>query len=250
MRWGRPQFTQKGHWMSAVLACGPDAVLSDESAAGLWGIRRVEAKGRVSVTVPPDRRRKRPGIVVHHRTLASEDLDICDRIPVTSPIRTLVQLGLSLGPRQLEAAVNEADKLGLVDPETLRRALEQLAGEPGVPRLRGMLDRHTFALTGSELERGFLPLARRAGLPVPLTGHRLNGFNVDFFWADLGLVVETDGLTYHRTPAAQTRDRLRDQRHTAAGLTCLRFTHRQIAHERGYVVATLKAVARRLVSRG
>jgi hypothetical protein len=107
-----------------------------------------------------------------------------------------VQLAGSLGPRQLETAVNEADKLGLVDSETLRTVLEQLPGEPGVPLLRGMLDRHTFALTDSELERGFLPLARRAGLPVPLTGHRLNGFRVDFFWADLGLVVETDGLTY------------------------------------------------------
>jgi hypothetical protein len=236
--------------MSAVLACGSDAVLSDESAAGLWGIRPVQTKCRISVTVPPDRRCGRPGVVVHHRTLASRDLAVCDRIPVTSPIRTLVQLALSLGSRQLEAAVNEADKLGLVDPETLRTVLEQLAGEPGVPRLRGMLDRHTFALTDSELERGFLPLARRAGLPVPLTGHRLNGFRVDFFWADLGLVVETDGLTYHRTPVAQVRDRLRDQRHTAAGLTCLRFTHWQIAHERSYVVATLEAVARRVVSRG
>ncbi|HSD24337.1 MAG TPA: DUF559 domain-containing protein [Solirubrobacterales bacterium] len=247
---GRPQHTQKARWMSAVLACGSDAVLSDESAAQLWRIRPLRREDPIEVTVPPDRRRERPGIVVHHRALASGDLATRDRIPLTGPIRTLVQLGLGLGPRQLEAAVNEADKLGLVDPETLRRALEQLAGEPGVPNLRGMLDRHTFALTDSELERGFLALARRAGLPVPLTRHWLNGFRVDFFWADLGLVVETDGLTYHRTPAAQARDRLRDQRHTAAGLTCLRFTHWQIAHERGYVVATLEAVARRLVSRG
>jgi very-short-patch-repair endonuclease len=74
----------------------------------------------------------------------------------------------------------------------------------------------------------------------------VNGFEVDFYWPDLGLVIETDGLRYHRTPAQQARDRLRDQRHTVAGLTPLRFTHWQVAREASYVVATLKAVAHRL----
>jgi hypothetical protein len=57
--------------------------------------------------------------------------------------------------------------------------------------------------------------------------------------------VETDGLRYHRTPARQARDRLRDQAHVAAGLTQLRFTHAQIAFDRGHVKATLAAVAAR-----
>jgi very-short-patch-repair endonuclease len=69
---------------------------------------------------------------------------------------------------------------------------------------------------------------------------------VDFHWADLGLVVETDGLRYHRTPAQQARNRLRDQAHVASGLTCLRFTHAQICFERDHVLATLRAVGRRL----
>ena len=59
-----------------------------------------------------------------------------------------------------------------------------------------------------------------------MTRQRVNGFEVDFFWPTLGLVVETDGLRYHRTPAQQARDRVRDQAHTAAGLTPLRFTAR------------------------
>lgn len=74
----------------------------------------------------------------------------------------------------------------------------------------------------------------------------MNGFEVDFFWPELGLVVEADGLRYHRTPAAQARDRLRDQVHTAAGLTPLRFTHDQIRFEPKHVEATLAAVADRL----
>jgi very-short-patch-repair endonuclease len=59
------------------------------------------------------------------------------------------------------------------------------------------------------------------------------------------LIVETDGLRYHRTPSQQARDRLRDQTHTAAGLTPLRFTHGQIRYEPKSVQVTLEAVARR-----
>jgi very-short-patch-repair endonuclease len=115
-----------------------------------------------------------------------------------------------------------------------------------VQPLRQILDRRTFTLTESQLERKFLPLARRAGLPAPQTGTYVNGFKVDFFWPDLGLIVETDGLRYHRTPAQQARDRVRDQEHTAAGLTSLRFTRAQVAFEPDRVVATLIAVTRRL----
>ena len=74
----------------------------------------------------------------------------------------------------------------------------------------------------------------------------MNGYRVDFYWPDLGLVVETDGLRYHRTPAQQARDRRRDQAHAAAGLTVLRFTHAEVTGEPGHVIATLAAVAERL----
>lgn len=49
-----------------------------------------------------------------------------------------------------------------------------------------------------------------------------------------------------RTPAQQAGDRRRDQRHTAAGFTPLRFTHAQITYEPHEVKATLGAVAKRL----
>jgi very-short-patch-repair endonuclease len=112
--------------------------------------------------------------------------------------------------------------------------------------MRTTLDRRTFTLTDSRLEIRFLPLAHKAGLPRPQTGCWVNGFKVDFYWPDLGLVVETDGLRYHRTPAQQARDRLRDHAHAAAGLTSLRFSRAQVVFEPAHVQATLAAVARRL----
>jgi very-short-patch-repair endonuclease len=158
-------------------------------------------------------------------------------------------LATELGAKRLEKAVNEADKLDLVTPEDLREFVAARPGQPGVRTLRGLLDRHSFRLSDSELERAFRPIARDAGLPPPLTRTIVNGFEVDFHWPDLGLVVETDGLRYHRTPSEQARDRLRDQTHTAAGLTPLRFTHWQVAHEPARVRAVLARTAARLPHR-
>ena len=153
--------------------------------------------------------------------------------------------------RRLEAAINEADKYDLVDPEALRMALEGFAGEPGVRRLRAVLDRHTFRLSDSDLELFFRPISRSAGLPPPHTKSMVNGFEVDFFWPELGLVVETDGLRYHRTPSEQTQDRLRDQAHTASGMTPLRFTHYQVkfepAHVRTVLISTVGSIRSRNV---
>jgi very-short-patch-repair endonuclease len=146
----------------------------------------------------------------------------------------------------LERAINRADKLELITPERLRAELDEMPRVPGIARVRGLLDRWTFTLTDSELEQLFIPIALRARLPMPLTQQRVNGFRVDFYWPDLGLVVETDGLRYHRTPAAQARDRRRDQVNAAFGLTPLRFTHAQIRYAPAEVERTLALVARRL----
>ena len=145
-----------------------------------------------------------------------------------------------------EAAVNEADKRDLVDPEALRSALDGTPRRPGVARLRKLLDSRTFRLTDSELERRFLALVRKAGLPPPRTRQWVNGFKVDFYWPELGLVVETDGLRYHRTAGQQTRGLRRDQVHFGNRLTPLRFSHAQVAFEAHHVCSMLGLAARRL----
>jgi very-short-patch-repair endonuclease len=242
---GRPQLTPQGRWMAAVLSCGPGAVLSDGSAAALWEIGG-ERPGLIEVSVPGGAFRRRGGVIAHRRTLKPAEVTKRGGIPLTAPVRTLVDLAVRLGSGPLERAIREADKRDLTDPETLRSALADLRGQRGVGRLRTILDRHTFVLTDSELERRFLPIVRQAGLPPPQTQRVVNGFRVDFYWPESGLVVETDGLRYHRTPAQQTADRVRDQAHVATGLTPLRFTHAQIAYEPGQVRETRRAVAGRL----
>jgi very-short-patch-repair endonuclease len=220
-------------------------MLSHGSAAALWGFWHEMEWIEVSVCAPRDH--QRPGVRCYRRPgISVSDRSEHDGIPVTSPLRTVIDLAARLPPLATERVVNDADKRGLVDPETLRAALTRYPGERGIGRLRTLLDRRTFRLSDSALEVLFRTIAREAGLPPPETKQMVNGFEVDFFWPDLGLVVETDGLRYHRTPSQQTRALLRDQTHTAAGMAQLRFSHAQIKFEPHYVRARLAAVARRL----
>ena len=234
--------------MAAVLACGTEAALDHESAAAHWGFRDRE-RGLFEVSVPLRIRRTRPGIRIHRRSLPASDFTTHHNIPVTTPICTLIDLAARLSAADIERAVNDADKLDLVDPEALREALGETDPRPGVRPLRKLLDDRTFTMTDSMNEQRFLPIARKAGLPKPETQQWVNGFRVDFFWPGLKLIVETDGLRYHRTAAQQTEDHLRDQAHAAADFTPLRFTRAQVRFEPDHVQRVLAAVAARLYSR-
>lgn len=231
--------------MAAVLACGPGAALSYESAAALWGIGPLPPV--VEVTVPVASPRRCDGVHVHRRpNLRAAHVTVRKAIPVTKPVRTAIDLATRLGPVRVERMINEADRLGLFSPDGLLAALDGYPGVRGIGPLRSIVGARIFRLTDSELERRFLRIVEQARLPYPLTRQNVGGFRVDFFWPDLGLVVETDGLTYHRTPSQQARDRLRDQTHLAAGLTPLRFTHAQVRYEPAYVSETLVSLASRL----
>lgn len=229
--------------MAAVLACAPNAVLSHRSAAALWGILANEG-GAIDVSVRRRCELRRAGLRVYSRpSLAEADVTTRNWIPVTVPAQTMVDLAAQLTPLDLERAINDADKRDIIHVGTLRSSLARYGGRPGVRPLRTLISRLTFRLSDSDLEVFFRPIAIAAGLPQPLSKQFVNGFEVDFYWPDLGLVVETDGPRFHRTPSAQTRDARRDRAHVLAGLAPLRFTHYEIRYERPRVQAALKTAS-------
>jgi hypothetical protein len=246
---GRPQLSREARWMAAVLAAGSSAALSHRSAAALWGFGKEHAD-YIDISIRRHSAGRLPGIRCHRRpTLPPTAFTSRFNIPLTEPVRTFLDLTRVAGPTTVERAINEADKRGVIDADALRHALDDHAGEPGVRPLRRILDKHTFRLSDDELERLFRPLAAAAGLPIPLTKHMLDRFEVDFFWPGLDLVVETDGWRYHRTPSAQSRDALRFQVHTAAGRTPLRFSHHQVKYEPRHVRQVLERTAANLRAR-
>jgi len=171
---GHRRLTKAGHWIAAVRAAGPDAALSHTDAAAHWGLRPPPA-GRINVTVPRNGRRHRNGIVVHNADLPPEHVTIRDRIPVTTPTRTLADLAGSVSKPQLARAIEAAEFHHLLDVPSL---LAVSAGRPGARRIRE-LTAAELPHTRSELEAAFVDLCTRYGLPRPIMNETLHGYEVD-----------------------------------------------------------------------
>jgi very-short-patch-repair endonuclease len=235
---GRPDIGRLGQLMAATLACGPGARLSHRSAGELWRISP-RAQGWIDISVPSGSLHRLHGIRLHRR-VEFGTTRIVRGIPVADPISVLIDLAAELPTDEVEDAVNEADRRDLIRTHRLRPALDTELSRPGVGRLKRVLDSQTFSRAANALERRFLAIVRDAGLPVPATQRRLGRYRVDFFWPDLGFVVETDSLRHHRTAAEQAVDLGRDQAHARAGLRTLRFTHSQVFHRPEHVRAVLR----------
>jgi very-short-patch-repair endonuclease/predicted transcriptional regulator of viral defense system len=249
---GHPKLTGHGHWMAAVLACGPTAALSYRSAAGLGGIRR-DNRRKSDVSLPSPSARAKHGIEVHRSvTLTEEDLTTVDGIPCTSIARTLVDLGDVVHRREVERAVEQADILQLFDLREVERAIERAGRRRGAGILLSVLeDLAGRTLTESDLEEAFLALCRNAGLPTPevntwMTLPDGTPAKIDFLWRRERLAVETDGRRFHRTRQSRERDARRDQLLRLMAFEPVRFTERQVAKEPAWVRACLsELIARR-----
>jgi very-short-patch-repair endonuclease len=153
-------------------------------------------------------------------------------LPVTAPARTLLDLSGLLPARELERAVEEAERTRLVRPAQLAALLARSPGRHGTAALRALLERTTpSTFTRSEAEERLLALVRAARLPDPELNVRIAGHEVDFLWREAGLAVEVDGFAFHSTRAAFERDRIRDGELLGAGLAVLRVTWGQIVSE-------------------
>lgn len=241
---GRPQLDRDGQRKAALLACVPGAALSHSAGLECWKLG--PAQSRLELTICPPRTVDHPGLTIHRsRTLTAPETITLRGITVTDPLRTLVDMAPRWHRGELDDAIERISQLDLRTPPQLLAQLNDRAPIPGSGIVREVLTRWTLTLTDTQLERRFLPIANRAGLPEPLTQQHVNGHRVDFFFPDLGLVVEADSLRYHRTAARQTADARRDQAHLAAGLIPVRFTHAQITYEPDSVERTLRKVASR-----
>lgn len=223
------------------MACGPEAALSHHAAAALLGIRQT-ARNRVDVTTPHRGRKGYAGITLHRvRHLDPRDVTVHDHISVTTVARTLVDLADELDERALSRAIRESEVTRQFDLAAVEEACDRVTGRRGPLRLRDLLGVEA-APTRSELEDRFLALCHRASVPPPLVNVHIGGYDVDFYWPDYGLAVETDGAAYHRTRDAFERDPVKSADLAVMGITFIRFTRRRITREPDEVIRTLHAL--------
>ena len=245
---GHPVVSTQGRWMAAVLACGEGAVLSHRAAGRLQGIVSL-GSGLPEVTRPTGWRSQQ-GIVQHRSPLSPDEVEVVSGIPVTGLSRTLLDLASILSRERLEAALNEAEVLGLTDRVSVHTLLERYPRRQGTPALRAILGDRQRArgVTRRELERRFAAALASTDLPRP---HRnadvaVAGrfFEVDCLWRAERLIVELDGGFVHRTWRAMERDRERDRLLVADGWRVVRITWRQLRDDAPAVIADLRGLLR------
>lgn len=215
---------------AAHLWAGPASAISHRSAGTLW---KLEGFGPdvVEVTIP--RVRITEAVVVHRKRLHHKDVRMIDGLRVTSPSRTLLDLGDVVRRRRLERALDDALHRGLTTLAQLSELLRRAGGQGvrGTVVLRESIEARDpdFVRLESTLERRLARVIREAHLPRPIPQHEIfdeTSFvaRVDFAYPDARLVVEADGYRFHRDKEAWGRDLQRRTVLASLGWRVLHFT--------------------------
>lgn len=238
--------------MAAVLAGGPNAVLSHRAAASLLGLLPATGKLEVIRSSSPDRHRPppehasrqiHPGLVIHRtRRLTRREIWRRKGIPVTSAVRTMINLAEREDPGTLRTAIRRGISRGMFTAEELVRELDRTRGRRGIRKLRSALDDWdpSQLRTRSELEAGFIDLCRDYGLPKPYVNDRRNDHEVDFQWEGSYLVVEVDGGAYHSDRKTRHRDYRKSLDLNAAGMRVVRCDEQMIFAEAAETAVLLR----------
>lgn len=224
--------------VAALLATGPEAVLSHLSAARRLGLD-VPKPREVQVMAPQAvRRRTRSGIELwRSRDLLPSDLVVKGPFRLTQLPRTLLDLASILVDERLRAALDSAARNYRAALPWIRRGIGARGkGHPGAARLGRMLDSYGLReeIPDSVMESLALELFRHTQFP-PSLHHRVEtagcSIEVDLAWPERKVCVELDSWKHHGSREAFRRDRARDRGLSAAGWTVLRYTWAEV--ERG-----------------
>jgi predicted transcriptional regulator of viral defense system len=140
-----PLVAEHSRAMAAVLAAGPEAVVSHHPAAVLWDWRPPR-EGPMHVIAGG---RSQAGVIVHHTALDPRDRTRRHGIPVTSAARTI--LDLAAAADQLERALNEAMLQRRVSLRSLNEQFSRYPRHRGTAALRRLLESEP-TLTRSDAE--------------------------------------------------------------------------------------------------
>lgn len=244
-------------WLQKVMiACldgGPDCHASHRTAGALHRYPGFRMEGIIEVLVPMHVRHRRKEVIVHHtRSFPEIDRTRVGAIPVTSPARTLIDLGAVLPAHLVEEAFDGAERDKRVSRYRVEARYRDLRapGRNGIGAMTQILAQREAVrrIPRSVLERRFRRVCERAGLPVFVTAFVLDIegeiFELDFASPALRLGIETDGHGSHATRSERAADADRQNKLEDAGWTIRRLTYEQIMFDEPHVVKTVKRAIR------
>jgi very-short-patch-repair endonuclease len=242
---GHRVIPREGRWMAAVLASGPEAVLSHWSAAAHWMIRP-NSRTRIDVTVP-HRSRSSNRIHRHISSVPDDERTVEEGIPVTTVPRTILDLAATEDADTVENLLRESEYRRLSDRLSLPHLIERYLGKRGIRKVQVALKRLEEEPEGrrrSRLEERFVPFLRLHRLALPRFNDQIvlgaNRYTVDCYWPEARQIVELDGWQGHSTKTAFREDRARDRRLVAAGYTVTHITWNQLDDEPGAIASDLR----------
>jgi very-short-patch-repair endonuclease len=164
-----------------------------------------------------------------------------NRIPVTTPARTLVDLAAEVPEAVLARAVHEASVRWETTPDDVEAILARHPTAAGARKLRAILHGDT-RITLSKLEDRFLEVLKKANLPLPQTNCPAGGRYVDCRWPDKKVTVELDSYRYHNSRHTWELDRQRERAAYRRGDQFRRYTWHDVTKERKPMLRELRSL--------
>lgn len=206
-------------------------VASALTAAHLWGLWQEPERLEVSIRYP---RKATVGTAAVHRSrdLTATDRTTLDGLPVTTPARTLVDLGRVLPPLQVERVLDHAVATGLTSRQRVLQLRIRVGarGRNGAGVMGALLDQLPACAEQADSgpEVAVLRLIERHSLPTPelQTWVRAGGrrFRIDLAYPDHLVAIEYDGAEFHGSQEQKTADTRRQEALEARGWTFVRIT--------------------------
>lgn len=219
----------------ALLTGGAEAAASHATAAYVLGAR--EKRPQIIDILIPSRKHalSLPGVRFHRVRMV--EATTRSGLRVTSVPRTIVDIA---DRPELEHVLDTALHKRLTTVARMKEYIKPLKTNPGLRRLRRLLDDREKGSLTTELERRFDALLEHSPLPSPARQHPIGGRFADFAYVDERIVVELDGGDSHMRKEVFEDDRLRQNEMVLAGWLVLRFTWDDVTKRPDYVVRTIR----------
>ena len=239
--------------IAACLAV-PSGVLGHCTAGTMRSLRRVPPR-RLEMTVPPGRHPRLEGVLFRRSNcLPEHHVELWpDGIRLTTPARTVHDLGAILDAATYRSVLTDAVERGIVSYDDVVAVGNELAGRgrPGTRAHRrlaaappssvaNVMSEGELAL-GDALVAAGIPVVRQHPLTLP-SGRRVR---IDLALVEAQLAIEVDHPAWHTPDAALQRDHSRDNELALIDWDCRRFTSDDVTLRLVTSVAIVRAIAAR-----